>query len=112
VGRLTLLTQNEWNVEKIRDVPPRAFRPAPKVHSEVVLLRPRPEPLIPETARDPKLWESLLQAAFSQRRKMIHNSLSGNPRFLKALEASGIDGKKRAEALSFEEWGALFRAIQ
>ncbi len=71
MGRLTVMLQAFYRVQTLFDVPPEAFDPPPKVESSVIRMTPRPEPLTRETAR----LQSLLAVAFSQRRKMIRNTL-------------------------------------
>jgi 16S rRNA (adenine1518-N6/adenine1519-N6)-dimethyltransferase len=89
-------------------VPPEAFWPKPKVWSVVVKLIPLPMPriYIPEE----KLFKKIVKAAFSSRRKMLGNSLCvlfPKEKIKEILEKSGIDGKRRAETLSIEEFGKL-----
>jgi 16S rRNA (adenine1518-N6/adenine1519-N6)-dimethyltransferase len=108
-GRLSVLCQWLCDVRPLFDVPPRAFTPPPKVTSTVVQLVPRGLPLAP--ARRDAL-ESVTQAAFGQRRKMLRSSLKalGADPVLLAGEA-GIDPTRRAEELSVEEFCALARAF-
>ena len=92
-----------WNF----DVPPGAFRPAPKVVSSVVRLAMRPEPAV--DVPDEKRFFAIVRAAFAQRRKTLENNLqaAGLPGL--AAEA-GIDPRRRAETLSLDEFAALARA--
>jgi 16S rRNA (adenine1518-N6/adenine1519-N6)-dimethyltransferase len=104
-GRLGVLAG--WRTEaKIQfDVPPQAFWPPPKVTSSVVRLEPRGEP-IPADGRRLSL---VTQHAFGQRRKMLRQSLK--PLGGQALlDAAGIDGSRRAETLSIEEFCRLANA--
>ena len=71
-GRLSVMAQYHCEIEKLFDVPPTAFRPAPKVTSAVVQLRPHSQPLQPAT--DLKTLSDVLVAAFGQRRKTLRNS--------------------------------------
>lgn len=109
-GSLSVWIQNLWSVGPFQVVPPSAFSPPPKVQSEVVLLRPRKTPMISGTQSELPLWESLLKRAFSQRRRMLRGIFKGSP-WQNTLEASQVDGTKRAEALDWEEWQALFQAL-
>ncbi len=61
-------------IDKLFDVPPGAFLPAPRVRSAVLRLLPRPQPL--GEAVDPAGFAMLVRAAFAQRRKTLLNSLS------------------------------------
>ena len=105
-GRLGILAR--WRAEaKIAfDVPPQAFTPPPKVTSSVVHLVPRAAPLPADVRRLGRVTE----AALGQRRKMLLQSLKsiGGE---KLLEAAGIDGTRRAETLSVEEFVLLANII-
>jgi 16S rRNA (adenine1518-N6/adenine1519-N6)-dimethyltransferase len=105
-GYLSVLVQFYCEVEKLFDVPPGAFRPAPKVYSSVVRLRTR------VTVDDDRGFLDLIKVLFSQRRKTILNNLraGGNRLGLgdedgiaSALNNSLIDPRRRAETLSIEE---------
>ena len=72
-GRLSVMLQYRFECAHLFDVPPGAFRPAPKVMSAIVHLRPRPVEQL--TARDPLLMSAIVKAAFGQRRKTLRNSL-------------------------------------
>ncbi|HLE01028.1 MAG TPA: 16S rRNA (adenine(1518)-N(6)/adenine(1519)-N(6))-dimethyltransferase RsmA [Bdellovibrionota bacterium] len=112
-GSLSLWIQNIWTVEKLSAVPARAFAPPPDVESEVVILKPRDLPRIPDAAstEGAPLWRTLLKAAFSHRRKMLRSGLpSGVLR--NALDRSPVDGTKRAEQLNWEEWDSLYQTFR
>jgi 16S rRNA (adenine1518-N6/adenine1519-N6)-dimethyltransferase len=70
MGRLTVM-QAHYQVLTLFDVPPQAFDPPPKVESSVIRMLPRPAPLTLELGR----LQTVLAVAFSQRRKMIRNTL-------------------------------------
>ncbi|MDR3608218.1 MAG: 16S rRNA (adenine(1518)-N(6)/adenine(1519)-N(6))-dimethyltransferase RsmA [Oligoflexia bacterium] len=113
-GSLSIWIQNRWDVEKLLFVPPAAFNPPPKVDSEVVVLRRRAAPRV-NVPRDPaseKLWEGLLHAAFAHRRKMLRSGLPPGSPYRIALDEAGLDGTKRAEALSWDEWSLFFTALK
>ena len=101
-GRLAVLAGWRSEARIAFDVPPQAFTPPPKVTSSVVHLVPRDEPL----PADVKKLARATEAAFGQRRKMLRQSLKsvGGERL---LEAAGIDGTRRAETLSVEEFVRL-----
>lgn len=72
-GRLAIMTQWLCEAKIAFDVPPSAFVPQPKIISSVVLFKPRAERL----ANPPfKRMEKLVAQAFSQRRKMVRNTLA------------------------------------
>src|SRR5262245_23601820 len=99
-------------------VPPGAFRPAPKVHSSVLRLRPRARTAAP--VDDEALMIELTKTLFAQRRKTILNNLrAGRGRLglndeseiAGLLSSCGLDPKRRAETLSVEEIARLANAI-
>ncbi|PHV12378.1 16S rRNA (adenine(1518)-N(6)/adenine(1519)-N(6))-dimethyltransferase RsmA [Chitinimonas sp. BJB300] len=73
-GRLSVMLQYHFHMEKLLDVPPDAFFPPPKVDSAIVRMIPRPFEL---QAADPAALEKLVAQAFSQRRKTLRNNLKG-----------------------------------
>ena len=92
------------------NIPAGAFYPAPKVNSSVLVIDLYSHPLIPQ--QHLKMFFSLAKSAFSQKRKMLHNALSGYPGLgsegaRQALEEAGISSDRRAQTLSLEEWGRL-----
>lgn len=108
-GVLSACQQLRAAVETLLVLPPGAFRPAPKVHSAVVRLTYHPPA---PAVRDPRLFESLVRSIFMQRRKMLSNALqafgvSGGLEPGVALEAAGIDGRRRPETLDVAELGRL-----
>jgi 16S rRNA (adenine1518-N6/adenine1519-N6)-dimethyltransferase len=112
-GSLSIWIQNHWDVTRLIGVPPRAFHPAPKVDSEVVVLRARAEPRVDLSRKKDgeKVWDNLLRVAFAHRRKMLRAGLPSNGPWKKALEASGIDPTRRSEALSWDEWRKFFESL-
>jgi 16S rRNA (adenine1518-N6/adenine1519-N6)-dimethyltransferase len=105
-GRLSVLAGWRTEARILFDVPRQAFTPPPKVTSSVVRIAPRADPApVPLAA-----LEHVTQVAFGQRRKMLRQSLKslGGE---KLLDAAGIDGTRRAETLSVEEFVALANAL-
>jgi 16S rRNA (adenine1518-N6/adenine1519-N6)-dimethyltransferase len=101
-GRLSVMLQWRYQMEMLFIVPPSAFDPPPKVDSAIVRMRPIASPLACEQAR----LEQVVTQAFSQRRKVIRNSLSGL--FTEQqLVAAGIDPQARPETISLEQYVAL-----
>ncbi len=96
-------------------VPAEAFEPAPKVGSAVLVLEPYPtdDRLDPEA--EDHLWR-VVQAAFRERRKMLHNVLVRQlpippERVHAALESVGIAGDRRPQTVAVGEWIALAEAL-
>ncbi|MFP4279670.1 MAG: 16S rRNA (adenine(1518)-N(6)/adenine(1519)-N(6))-dimethyltransferase RsmA [Halochromatium sp.] len=106
-GRLSVMVQTRCSAQRLLLVSAGAFRPAPKVSSAVVRLRPHRPP--PYPLADPAWHARLVAAAFAQRRKTLRNSLSGlvAPERMSAL---GIDPGARAETLSIADFAALANA--
>jgi len=106
-GRLSVMLQWGAKVEKLFNVAPGAFRPPPKVDSSVVRLTPHAVPPVP--VNDPQRFAAIVKAAFSQRRKVLRNTLKGlvAP---ETMERLGIDPGRRAETLSLQEFAALANA--
>jgi 16S rRNA (adenine1518-N6/adenine1519-N6)-dimethyltransferase len=107
-GILSLAVQGKSRAEKIFDVPPGAFKPAPKVTSSVLSLVPLPVSLL----RNEKRFFEVAHAAFSQRRKMLLNNLSHGldlekPHVIAVLEKNGIDPTRRPQTLTLEEFNRL-----
>ena len=104
-GLLTVLVGHRASVERVLNLPPGAFRPAPKVHSSVVRLRFHPpDPGV----RDESVLAAVVGAVFSRRRKTIGNALLAyggtTPASAAAALASvGINPIRRPETLSIAE---------
>lgn len=107
-GSLSLFVQNIFDVKKLISVKPDAFNPPPKVMSEVVTLRYRDEPMIKtDTAEKAKAWDDLLKTAFAHRRKMLRGNFNGSS-WKTAFDQSGVEGTKRAESLTWDDWKAIW----
>jgi len=102
-GRLSVLAQLTCRADILLRVPPSAFTPPPKVYSAVVGFVPdaaQPEPGLLAA------FERVSAAAFGQRRKMLRGALRGlGGQAL--LDQAGIDGERRAETLTIEEFRRL-----
>ncbi|GHA67977.1 ribosomal RNA small subunit methyltransferase A [Formosimonas limnophila] len=103
-GRLSVMLQYRYEMEHLFDVPPHAFIPAPKVTSAVVRMYPRPVSQLQAT--DEAHLSKLVAQAFSQRRKMLRNTLSGVVSLVQ-LEACDIKPTARAEELSVADFVRL-----
>jgi 16S rRNA (adenine1518-N6/adenine1519-N6)-dimethyltransferase len=103
-GRLSVMLQARFRVEKLFVVPPGAFRPPPKVDSAIVRLTPLPPEAVPY--RDARVFAEVVARAFGQRRKTLRNTLKG---LVDAalFEELGIDPIRRGETLSVAEFARL-----
>jgi len=112
-GLLSVLLQHRAHVSVERRVPPGAFFPPPKVESAVLRVAFRPPAAAP---LDDARFRALVKAGFAQRRKVLSNALAAgrvaSPEAIaSALQAVGIDGRRRGETLTVAEWVSLERAL-
>jgi 16S rRNA (adenine1518-N6/adenine1519-N6)-dimethyltransferase len=105
-GRLSVMLQVRFAMQRLVDVPPGAFRPPPKVDSAVVRLVPRAD----AAACDAAALQKVVTAAFTKRRKTLRNALAGAVT-ADALEALGLDPQLRPENLSVGDYVALSRYV-
>jgi 16S rRNA (adenine1518-N6/adenine1519-N6)-dimethyltransferase len=106
-GRLSVMLQWRYDMSLLFVVPPEAFDPPPKVDSAIVRMIPIAEPL----ACDQATLEAVVQKAFSQRRKVIRNCLSGI--FTEEqIIAAGINPTDRPEAVSLAQYVALANLLK
>lgn len=103
-SRLSVMLQRYCYLEPLLDVPPESFDPAPKVNSAVV--RMIPKPLAARLSVDEVRLQQVVNAAFSQRRKMVRNTLKPLLDSAQIL-AAGVDPTERAEHLSEADFVAL-----
>ena len=116
-GAVSVAVQYYAEPEILFDVKRDSFFPAPNVDSAVMKLDVRSAPPEVLTDLDQKAFFRVVQAAFSQRRKTVCNSLSSGLSLpkdaVKALLAdAGIPETARAEQLTMEQFGALCRAVE
>jgi 16S rRNA (adenine1518-N6/adenine1519-N6)-dimethyltransferase len=104
-GVMSVSVQMHAQVTRVLDLPPGAFRPAPKVHSTVVRLEFGPPAA---NVGDEKLFDRLVRALFSARRKTLSNALKQfDRRGPDVLDRSGFDGRRRPETLQVTEFARL-----
>jgi 16S rRNA (adenine1518-N6/adenine1519-N6)-dimethyltransferase len=114
-GALTVLLRLHFDIRREFLVKPGSFRPVPKVDSCVLrfipLAKPRAE------VGDEELFRRVVKGAFNQRRKTLLNSLRSaglgddGAELTEACARCGIDGGRRGETLSLEEFAALTREL-
>lgn len=106
-GRLTVMIGAFLNVKTCFTIPPDVFIPKPKVKSAIIKLVKRHDPLIEDKYFE--RFEKIVAAAFSQRRKMLRNTLSdfGLPEEIQKK----IDFTRRPETLSISEFSELAKTI-
>jgi len=103
-GRLSVMLQYRFYMEKLLDVPPQSFRPAPKVDSAIVRMIPLPQSEI--VVRDEKRFAEIVMAAFGQRRKTLRNTLKNYLTETDFLRLE-IDPQLRAENLGVAEFARI-----
>jgi 16S rRNA (adenine1518-N6/adenine1519-N6)-dimethyltransferase len=119
-GYLSVFVQAYCDAEKLFDVAPHSFHPAPKVWSSVVRLMLRPR--ITAEVKDERLLWQVVSAGFAQRRKTIFNNLRSAPSPLQeVIKAHGgasivlgeaeVDLQRRGETLTLEEWLRIARLL-
>ena len=115
-GRMSFLTVAARLYAEARvlfTVPPRAFRPAPKVTSAVVHIEPRDSLAVP--VDDPADFLDFAAAGFRAPRKRIRNSLrhgldADAQEVDNLLNSADVDGARRPADLTLSEWAALYDA--
>lgn len=105
-GRLSVMLQWRYAMHNVLFVPPESFDPPPRVDSAIVRMVPLAQP----PAINFKTYHDLVQTAFSQRRKILRNTLG---RWLDERGYSGdFDLQRRAEEVPVHEYVALVQAVQ
>ena len=115
-GSLSIAVQYYTEASVVLNVPKQVFMPQPNVDSSVLKLVMRKEP--PVQVDNVDFFFELIQASFAQRRKTLRNNLN---RFLQDkfakhqietfLENAAIDGGRRGETLTMEEFASLANVI-
>ena len=104
-GRLSVMLQWRYAMENVLFVPPECFDPPPRVDSAVVRMVPHAQP----AALDRQLLETLVQVAFSQRRKLLRHTLG---KWLEEKQFGGtFDVQRRAEEVPVDEYIALAQQV-
>jgi 16S rRNA (adenine1518-N6/adenine1519-N6)-dimethyltransferase len=107
-GPLSVIVQMMARVEVLRNLPPQAFWPAPKIDSSLVRL-----------TRDDRLggrarsFGQFVHAVFSFRRKTLRRALAQAGFDADAvLQATGFDGQLRPEMFTPEQMLRMYEAVQ
>jgi 16S rRNA (adenine1518-N6/adenine1519-N6)-dimethyltransferase len=107
-GRLSVMLQARYRMARCLRVPPGAFHPAPKVDSAVVRMVPLAAQEV--AVSDWFVFSAVVTTAFSQRRKMLRNTLAGYDALID-WSALNILPTQRAEEISVERFIALSNVI-
>ncbi len=111
---LSVTAQFYWETSLGSLVPAQLFTPPPKVDSQILILRRRETTLFPDV--DPKQFFRVVKAGFSNRRKTLHNSLSGGLQIDKAiagqlLASAQIPPTARPQELTLQQWYDLYQKV-
>ena len=115
---LSVATQLYAKPRIVASVPPRSFKPAPKVTSAIVRLDVLPSPALELDGLDDTAgFFGLVRAGFSAPRKQIRNCLQRGLGIAREdagalLAASAIDPQRRPQTLSMDDWGSLYAAYR
>jgi 16S rRNA (adenine1518-N6/adenine1519-N6)-dimethyltransferase len=107
-SRLSVMLQFRYEIDKQLDVPPEAFQPPPKVDSAIVRMIPHAPHDMPDV--DARVLGEVVTAAFSQRRKMLRNTL-GAFRDAVDFDSLGFDLQRRAEDVPVAEYVRVAQAV-
>lgn len=111
-GALSVSVQYYTQPQMLFEISPKCFMPAPEVTSAVVAMDVRQQP--PVDLIDEKCFFQVVKAAFQQRRKTFSNALKNTgmskEQIAQVLEKTGIDGKRRGETLSLQEFADIANA--
>ena len=108
-GVLTVMLSVHARISRRLELPPGAFTPAPQVRSTLVHLE-FTDPLV--RIPDERLFEKLVKAIFSQRRKTLLNSLKAFDRSAPlVISAMRLDGRRRPETLEIAEIARIAELI-
>jgi 16S rRNA (adenine1518-N6/adenine1519-N6)-dimethyltransferase len=108
-GRLSVMLQSRYDMEKLFDVPPESFDPPPRVVSAVVRMMPLPADRL--KARSETALSATVAKAFGQRRKMLRRGLGDWADHI-PWDELGIKDSSRAEELSVAQFIALADTLQ
>ena len=111
-GALSVAVQYYTEPEIMFIVPPQAFIPPPAVESAVIRCTVRTKP--PVDVVSEKMFFRVVKAAFAQRRKTLANGLKAaglsKEDMQQVLNQAGVDGGRRGEQLSLDEFAAIANA--
>ncbi len=124
-GVLSVAAQVFYAVKTQQVLKPGAFRPSPKVDSSVLEFHRREKPLMDFSSQEEfEDFLNLVRAAFAHRRKTLDNSLGmevgklgwvkakSKAQVKEALQAIGIEGIRRAETLTIDEFKRIYEAFR
>jgi 16S rRNA (adenine1518-N6/adenine1519-N6)-dimethyltransferase len=112
-GSLSVIIQRQWQVTRLKTLPPSVFLPQPQVASVVLLLKRRAPAELEET--DAAKFSELVKAGFSERRKQVRKLLGrygDSDRIEDALLSVALPLTARAEDISVKQWIRIVSLLQ
>ncbi len=112
-GSISVIVQRQWQVARLKILPPSVFLPQPQVDSAVILLDRREPREFEET--DPLKFSEIVKAGFSERRKQVRKLLTrfgSVDRIDFALSDAGLPLTVRAEDISLSQWIQIVNILQ
>ena len=110
---LAVSVQYYGDVERVTTIKAGAFWPRPDVDSAVIKIDTNPQTF---SAEKEQAFFRLVRTGFSQKRKQLQKNLRqlgvDRTAVTAALEEANIDGTRRAETLTLDEWQALTKALE
>lgn len=113
-GVTTVLLGLWFDMRREFIVPPGCFHPRPKVDSAVLRFVPLPGPRVP--VGDEEVFRRVVKGAFAMRRKTLVNCLKAaglttTDELHVILAECGINGQRRGETLTLDEFAVLSRRL-
>lgn len=116
-GSFTIFVNYHCKPTIVSYIPKTSFLPQPEVGSAILRLEVLKKP--PVEVKNEKLFFDIVHAAFMQRRKILKNAIENahikeldNLDISNALDAAGIDARRRGETLSIEEFAKLANSFK
>ncbi len=109
-GSLTVHVQGQYDLEALDIIPPSAFMPRPQVHSQIIRGKRRSSPH--HISKD---FSRFVQAAFSQKRKTLRNSLLSSvnkDKIDSVISKFNFSPTIRAEEIAVDLWPAIFEEVK
>lgn len=107
-GRVSVIAQLTCKIQKLMDLNPECFTPAPKIWSSVLLFTPLPNAI---SEKEISKIEKITSLAFGQRRKMLRQSLKSINDISSKLEQAGIKDTMRAEEVTPAQYLVLSKLL-
>lgn len=112
---LAVSVQFYGRVEVVTQLAAGAFYPRPNVASSVIAIDLQERPPATAYVQDEAAFFQIVKAGFSQKRKQLHKNLRSLGHEKEAIEQflqhAGLDGRRRAETLTIDEWVRLYQAM-